>query len=194
MGGVLVNPQRSRPGALEYRDQRLSGDERRELAHHAAAGGRTSGVHYPPDRMTALQTKCEASGAVAVEADAQRLQVLYARWRLAHEDLGRGASDERASGALGVGQVQLEAVVGGERRGEAALCPVGGRLGQRRGRDEHDRGAIARRAESGVKPCRACSRHHDVGLEHWTGLSRAHFFGGGAKRGLEVGGAVLVEV
>ena len=189
---VAIGPQRPRPRALEDGDRALRGDERGELAHHAPAGRGAAGVDDAPDRVPALEAEREAPGAVAVEVDAERLQVLHPRGRLAHEDLGRRAPDERAPGALGVGEVQLEAVVGGERRGEAALRPVGGRLGQRRGGDQDDVRALARRAERRVEPGGAGAHHHDLGLAHRTGLGGAHFFGGSASnRGFEAGGASL---
>ena len=194
MGGLLISPQRSCSGALEHGDEGLLGNERRELAHEPATCRGASGVHDAPDRMTALQAERQGSGAVAVEADSQRLQVFHACGRLAHEDLGRRASDERTSGTFGVGQVQLEAVIGGECCGEPALRPVGGGLGQTCGRDEHHPGAIARRAESGVESCCAGTHYRDVGLEHWTGLSGAHRFVVGVKSGFEVGGVTLEEV
>ena len=141
----------------------------------------------PPSRPSASRAE-----AVAVEADAERLQIPHPRGRLAHEDLGRRAPDERAPGALGVGEVQLEAVVVGKRRGEAALRPVAGRLGERRGRDQHDPRALARGAERRVEPGGARAHHHDVGLDHRTAWSGAHFFGdSGATRGFELGGASL---
>ncbi len=124
--------------------------------------------------MPTLQAERQAPGAVAVKADAQRLQVFHPGGRLAHEDLRRRASDECASGALGVGEVQLEAVIGGERRCEAALGPVGGCLGQRRSGDQHDARTLARRAERRVEPRGARTHHRDLGLEDWTGLSGAH--------------------
>jgi hypothetical protein len=46
-------------------------------------------VDDAPDRVPALQAECEASGAVAVEADAQCLQIVDTGGRLVHEDLGR---------------------------------------------------------------------------------------------------------
>ena len=130
MGGVPIGPQRARPRALEYGDSWLRGDARRQLANDATARRGAAGVDDTPDRVPALEAERESSGAIAVEADAERLQVFYPGGRLAHEDLGRRASDERAPGALGVGEVQLEAVVGAERRREAALRPVGGGLGE----------------------------------------------------------------
>ena len=171
---VSIGPQRARPRALEHADQGLLGDERRQLAHDTTAGRRAPGVNDAPDRVPALQAERQAPGAVAVEADAQRLQVFHPGGRLAYEDLRRRAPDKRASGALGVGEVQLEAVIGPERRGEAALRPIGGCLGQRRGRDQHDARALARGAERRIEPRGARAHHCDLGLEDWAGLRGAH--------------------
>ncbi len=114
---VLVHPQSTSARALEECDQGLLGDERRQLAHDASAGRRTTGVDDAPDRVAALETERKAAGAVAVEMDTERLQVFHPGGRLTHEDLRSRASDERAPGALGVGEVQIEAVVRGECRG-----------------------------------------------------------------------------
>ena len=69
--------------------------------------------------------------------------------RLAAQD-GRGArAHEVAPGALGVLAVQVGRVVGGQRRGEAALRPVARGPRQRRGGDERD--ARARRGRRSAR-------------------------------------------
>ena len=69
--------------------------------------------------------------------------------------------------------MQLEAVVGGERRRQPALRPVAGGLRERRRRHEHDRGALARGAQRGVQAGRARAHHRDVGLARGRRRRRA---------------------
>ncbi len=145
-------------------DARLFGGERGELAHDAPAGGAAAGVHDPPDRMSALEAEREVPEAIGVEAHAERLQIADALGRLVHERFGGAAAHERAPGELGVAQVQLEAVVGGERGGEPALRPVAGGLCERRGGDEHDAGALTRGAQRGIQAGGARAHHCDIGL------------------------------
>ena len=57
------------------------------------------------------------------------------------QHLGGRAPDEAAAGDDRVLQVQGGRVVDGQRRGQAALRPVGGGLGERAGGDERDAGA-----------------------------------------------------
>ena len=81
-------------------------------------------------------------------------------------DLGGRAPHQGAPRELGVAQVQLAAVVGGQGGGEAALRPVAGGLRQGRGRDEHHARPFARGAQRGVQSGRARTHHCDVGLRH----------------------------
>ena len=85
----------------------------------------TRRTEWPPSRP-----RCQAAEAVGVEADAERLEIGDTIGRLTHEDLGGGAADEVAAGALGVGEVEGEAVIVGECRGETPLGPVAGGLGE----------------------------------------------------------------
>ena len=151
---VLRAPQRTRSRPLEHGDARLLGDQRRQLANDAPPGGAAAGVHDSANRVPALQAEREPPGAVGVKAHAERLQVAHAVGRLAGEDLGGRASHQRAAGELGVAQVQLRAVVGRERRGEAALRPVASRLREWRGgnRARPMRARARRRAPRTARP------------------------------------------
>ena len=127
-------PQRARRAWPPAPDAGVRGDERGELAHDAAAGGAAAGVDDAAARVAALEPEREVAVAVGVEAHAEPLEVAR---RLAgassHED-SRGRPPQRPRPARSVSaQVQLGRVVGGERRGDPALRPVAGGLGQRRG-------------------------------------------------------------
>jgi hypothetical protein len=99
-------------------------------------------VHDAADAVPALQPECDVAVAVRVEAHAERLEVAEPRWRLVGERLGRGAAHEPAAGADRVLQVAIGRVVDRQRRGEAALCPVGRGLGERPGGYERDPRAL----------------------------------------------------
>ncbi len=174
-GAALVAaPQRACARVLEHGDARLLGDERGELAHDAPSGRAAAGVHDAPDRVPALEPERELPVGVGVEAHAERLQVAHARGRLAREHGGGRLAHERAPGADGVLQVQLDAVVVGERSGEAALRPVARGLRERRSGDEHDRSAVARGAERRVEACGAGADDGYVGLVRDRGCGRGH--------------------
>ena len=85
------------------------------------------------------------------------------RGRVVDEDLGGRAPGQAAAGLLGVGEVVRRGVVDGERRGDAALRPVAGGLGQRRRGDERDGRALARRAQGGEEAGGAGADDGDVG-------------------------------
>jgi hypothetical protein len=106
----------------------------------------------------------ERAEPVRVEADPERLQVVHALGRFAHEDLRRRTPDEFAPGDLGVAEMQLEAVIGRERCREPSLRPVARRLRERGGGHEHDARSPARRAEGCVEAGGARAHHGDVGL------------------------------
>ena len=85
----------------------------------------------------------------------------------------RGASRHRtvaalvrtsAPGALGVLAVQVGRVVGRQRGRQAALGPVARRACERRGGDERDARAGARRGEGGVEARGAGADDDQVGL------------------------------
>ena len=161
---VRVRPQRARAGALQHRYPLLGGGQRRQLPDDAPPGRAASRVDDAPDRMSALQPQREPAEAIGVETHAQRLQVLDARGRLAHEDLRRRAPDQPAPRALGVGEVELGRVIGGERRGETALRPVARGLRQRCGRDQDYASAVAGGAQRRVQPGRARAHNREIGL------------------------------
>ena len=161
----LGAPQRAGAGALEHGDPRLRGGQRRELAHDAPArwrcrrrARRAGPSGRPPGPARAVRSGRRRS---ARRAPAGRARTSGAsRTRISAAECLTSA----APGQLGVAQVQLEAVVGGERRGQPALRPVAGGLRQRRGRDEHDGRVLARGAQRGVQAGRARAHHCDVGL------------------------------
>ena len=161
---LRVRPQRARAGPLEHLYAPILGRQRRQLSDDAPSGRAAPGVHDPPDRVPTLQAQREPPEAVGVEAYPQRLQVLDARGRLVHEDLRRRVPDQLAPGALGVGEVALRGVVGGERGGEAALRPVAGRLRQWCGGDENDPRALPGGAQRRIQPSRARADDREVGL------------------------------
>jgi hypothetical protein len=67
--------------------------------------------------MSSLQAEREASEAVCVEAHPECLQVVHARRGLGNEDFCRRAPDGATSGPLGVAEMQLQAVLVGQRGG-----------------------------------------------------------------------------
>ena len=135
---VVAREQRPHAPALEHVDPLLLDDVGGELAQDPPAGRAPARVHDAADAVAALQPEREVAVAVGVEADAERLQVGEARRRLLAQHLGGRAAHEPASGGDRVLQVQRGGVVHRQRRGEAALGPVGGGLRQRAGGDERD--------------------------------------------------------
>ena len=133
------HPQRPRARALEHRYPRLLGRQRRQLRAPGAARwrcrrrGRCAGPSARPPRPSARRPKRSASKRTPSACRSR-----HALGRLAHEHLGGRAPDQPAPGALGVAQMQLGAVVRGQRGRQPALRPVAGGLRQRRRRDEHD--------------------------------------------------------
>ena len=73
--------------------------------------------------------------------------------------------NQPTSGALGVEQVALRAVVGPDRGREAALRPVARGLGERRRRDQRDGGAGPRGAQSDVQSSRSGTDDGKLGLD-----------------------------
>ena len=124
-----------------------SRDERRELAHDAAAGRAAAGVDDAAARVAALEAEREVAVAVGVEAHAEALEVARpCRGASRHEDRAAAlARTSAAAGALGVVEVLLGRVVDRERGGDPALRPVARGLRERRGGDERDARARARR-------------------------------------------------
>ncbi len=119
----------------------------------------TRRTEWPPSRPSA---RCPKRSASKRTPSACRSRTRSGASRTS--DLGGRAPHQRAAGELGVAQVQLEAVVGGERGREAALRPVARGLRQRRGRDQHHVRALARGAQRRVQPGCARAHHGDVGL------------------------------
>ncbi len=170
----LASPQGLRAGALEHGDPRILGCQGRELAHDPSARGAAAGVDDAPDRVPALEAECEVTVAIGVETHAKRLQVRHAVGRLAHEDLGGRAPHQVAPGDLRVAEVQLEAVIGGERGREPALRPVAGGLGERRCRDQHDAGVRPRGAQRRVEAGGARAHDCDIGVVGTRRGGRCH--------------------
>ena len=131
--------------ALEHVDALLLDDVGRELAQDPAAGRAPARVHDAADAVAALEAEREVAVAVGVEAHAERLEVGEPRRRLAAEHLGGERRTSPRPAAICVREVLRGGVVGGERRGEPALRPVGRGLGERRGGHERDARAGARR-------------------------------------------------
>ena len=107
----LPAPQRPGPHFLEHVHVRVLGCQRGELAHQPPARRAAAGVDHPPHRVAALEAQREMAEAVGVEVHPQLLEVVDPCRRLPDEDLGGGAAHQPAPRPLGVGQVQLEAVI-----------------------------------------------------------------------------------
>ena len=103
-----------------------------------------------------------------------RCQILDGGRRLACQHLGRRQSDRVATGRERVLQVELGAVLRGQRRRQSALRPVARGAGQRRRRDERDSRARADGAECRVEAGRA--RTDD---DHLRARGRGHSSGYG---------------
>ena len=72
------------------------------------------------------RARAPAAGAVGVEADPERREILDRLRRLLAEDRGGRLPHHPAPGGDRVGEMQGGGVLGGERRGESALGPVTG--------------------------------------------------------------------
>ena len=159
-----------RAAALEHLDPRVLRDGRAELAEDAAAGRAPARVGDAAARVPALEAQREVAVAVGVEADAEALEVAEAPGRLLGEDARGGGADDAAARVDRVGEVELRRVVLGQRRGEPALRPVGGGLGERAGGDQGDVGALARGAERCVETGRPGAHDDEVGPLHGKSL------------------------
>ena len=146
-------------------------------------------VALPPECTTrranaALQPERERAAAVGVEPHAQPLELADAIRCLGAEDRRGARADETAPGVLGVGLVQLRAVVRAERCRKPTLRPIARGLGERRGGDQRDARAGAGGAQRGEQTCRARTDDRELGLDrggggHWrvpTAMSRGIFF------------------
>ena len=101
--------------------------------------------------------------AVGVELAAELLQLADAVGGLVGEHHGGGALGEAAAGLERVLEVDRGRVVDRERRGRAALGPVGGGLGERAGADEGHARALARGGQGGEESGRAGADDDEVG-------------------------------
>ena len=113
---------------------------------------------WPPSRV-----RWSCSGPFAVELHAERAEPADALRPLAHRDLDRLALAEAGAGDQGVLDVELEAVVGAEHRGDAALGVLGGALGALPlGEDQHR--AVAGGLEGEGEAGDAAAQHQEVDL------------------------------
>ena len=160
----VADPQRGGAGALDDAQPGRLDDDGGELAHDAPAGRAAAGVDDAPARVAALEAEREIAVAVGVEVNAEALEVAHGARRLAAQD-GRGArAHQIAPGALGVLAVQVGRVVRRQRGRQAALGPVARRACERRGGDERDARAGARRGEGGVEARGPGADDDQVGL------------------------------
>ena len=125
--------------------------------------------------MPAFEAEREVAVAVGVELDAELLQLSDPVGGFFGEHLGGGSARQAAPGGERVLQVLLRRVVDRERRGGAALGPVGGRLGERPRRDERHFGPLARSGEGGEQPGRAGADDDEVGSHAPTVLRCARW-------------------
>ena len=144
---------------------RILGRHGRQLAYQPAAGRAPAGVDDPAHRVASLEAEGEPAEAVGVEVHPQPLEVPHPCRRLADQDLRGRAADEAAPRPLGVGQVQLEAVVARERRRQPSLRPVAGGPRQRGGGHEHDPGSLPRRTQRCVEAGRPRTDDGHLGLQ-----------------------------
>ena len=159
---VVARQQRPHAAALEHVDALLLDHVGRQLAQDPPPRGAAARVDDPADPVAALEPEREVAVAIRVEAHAERLEVGEARGRLLAQHLRGRAPHEAASGRHRVLQVQRGRVVRGERRGEAALRPVGGGLGERpRGHERHA-SALARGRQRREQPGRAGADHDEI--------------------------------
>ena len=139
------------------------GDERGQLARDAPAGRAAAGVDDAAHASGRPRGRARARrGGRRRSATPSALEVAHRGRRLVaqHPHRARGAS--AAAGGDRVVEVALGRVVVGERGGDPALGPVAGGLGERRARDEHHAGALARGDERGVEAGGAGADHRDV--------------------------------
>ena len=162
-------PQRGGARALEHQDPGLGDDDGRELADDAAARRAAAGVRDAAAPVATLQAQRQRALLVDVEDHAELPQVGDGAWRLADQDVGGGPAHGAPAGDLGVPPVQIGCVVGAERGGQPPLGPVGGGLRERRGRDEHDVGALAGGGQRGVEAGTAGADDAHVGLDGGIG-------------------------
>ncbi len=128
----------------------------------------SAGVDDPAAAVAALEPERKVAAAVGVELDAELLQLSDPGRRLVRQHLGGGFARQAAPGDQCVFEVELRRVVERERRGGAALRPVGGRLGERPRRHECHFGTLPGGREGGEQPGRAGAHHDEVGSHAGT--------------------------
>ena len=159
---VVAPQQRAHAAALEHRDALLLDHVGGQLAQDPPPGRAAARVDHAADPMAALEPEREVAVAIRVEADPERLQVGAARRRLLAQHLRGRAPHQAAPGGHRVVQVQRGGVVRGERRGQAALGPVGGGLRERpRGHERHAR-AFPRGRQRSEQPGRAGADNDEI--------------------------------
>ena len=149
--------------AFEDLDVGVRDGRGRQRAQDPPSRRAPAGVDDPAAAVAALEPERQVAAAVGVELDAELLQLADPVRRLVGQHLGGGSARQAAPGDQRVLQVQLRRVVDRERRGGAALRPVGGRLGERpRGHERHF-GALPGGGEGGEQPGRAGAHDDEVG-------------------------------
>jgi hypothetical protein len=106
-----------------------------------STGRAAARVQHSAAGVAALEGERELACGVDVEGHAAALELPRPLEGLLAEHAGCASPRRAASGREGVLQVQLGAVVRGERRRQASLRAVAGGPGQRRAGDEPYRGA-----------------------------------------------------
>ena len=114
--------------------------------------------------MRALAAEVELPGLGASEPDADVEQALDLIGALAHAHLDHVAIAQAIARGQGVLDVEVDAVVGGEHRGHAALSPVGVGVGPLLLRD-HDDAAMLRGEQGEVEASDAGTDDQVVGFD-----------------------------
>ena len=140
------------------------GDHRRQLRGDLVAGLAAAGVDDAAARVAALEAERQPALVVEVEDDAAREQVADRAGRLLDQHPHRRGAAEAAAGGDRVGGVAVGRVAGLERRGQAALGPEAGALGERGAGDEADAAALLGRAQRRPEPGGAAADDGDVEL------------------------------
>jgi hypothetical protein len=99
-------------------------------------------VDDPAARVTALESQGELAVLVEVEGDVAIAQLADRAGSLVDQDLDRGGPAEAAAGGDRVGGVAGRRVTRLERRGQPALRPVAGALGEWLAGDQADATAL----------------------------------------------------
>jgi hypothetical protein len=128
------------------------------------AGLAAAGVDDPAARVTALEAQAELAVLVEVEGDAAIAQLADRVRGLVDQDLNGGGAAEAAAGGDRVGGVAGGRVARLQGRGQPALRPVAGALGERLAGDQADATPLLGGTQRGPQPGSAAADDDDVEL------------------------------